>query len=164
MKNCGITLSILFIIAGFNLQARAQQAALTSTLEVYKITINEEGEEVAEKTETIKPGYTLQYRLTYTNNTNGAIKQLEAVLPVPVKVSYSGKSTPAIDAASLELNGPAFEPLPVRRERTLESGKVVKVKVPPSEYRRIKWVIPVLEAGESVTLTARVQVNKDLNK
>lgn len=151
-------MTLVCLIVGFTQLAHAQTEDITSTLEVYRITTNQDGEETATQVSAIKPGDILEYRLTYTNNLANPIRNLQPALPIPGGMKYLGTAQPEIESASLTLSGGSFQDLPIMREVELPNGRTAQREVPASEYRRLRWGIEQLGAGESVTLTARVRV------
>lgn len=154
-------LSIL--VFSFVTQGIAQEVSeeVSSELKVYKITANDGGEEVAEEVESITPGDTLEYRVTYTNNLGNAISNLQPMLPIPEGIRYlEDTASPEVSMASLSFEGKNFQVLPIIREETTSSGLIVKREVPASQYRRLQWNVSTLEASESITMSARVQVSQ----
>ena len=138
-----------------------QDEDVTSELQAFKITVNESGEEVAVEVEEVRPGDLIEYRLTYTNNTDQAITNLIPTLPVPANMYYLGDTAePEIQRASYQSSGNDFQVPPLTREVTTSGGLQTTEEVPPREYRRLQWTIATLEGGDSVTLTARVRVSR----
>lgn len=136
---------------------------VTSELTTYRISTDDAGNETAVEVSEIRPGDTIEYRLTYTNNTENDISNLVPILPIPVGVQYlDDTAEPTISSASLSTTGDNFQTLPIMREVTQQNGETVEQEVPASEFRRLRWMVDSLAAQESVTLRARVQVN-DVN-
>ncbi|WP_170245621.1 DUF11 domain-containing protein [Fodinibius salinus] len=153
----------LFLFAQVLVTQAQGNEDLTSELKTYKISTDGAGNETAVEVSEIQPGDTIEYRLTYTNNTENSISNLVPTLPIPAGVQYlSDTAEPALNAASLSSTGNNFQKLPITREVTQKNGEVVEQEVPASEYRRLRWAVESLEAQGSVTLRARVQVN-DIN-
>jgi uncharacterized repeat protein (TIGR01451 family) len=147
------------IFLAFTQLTFAQSEDVSSTLEVYKITTNQQGEETAEEVTTITRGDTLEYQVTYTNNLPNSISNLQPVLPIPTGIEYMANTAePEINTASLSPSGSNFQQLPIMREETTESGLATENEVPAREYRRLRWSVPSLDSQNSVTVTARVQV------
>lgn len=136
---------------------------VTSELTTYRISTDDAGNETAVEVSEFQPGDTIEYRLTYTNNTENDISNLVPTLPIPVGVQYlDDTAEPAISSASLSSTGNNFQELPMTREVTQQEGETVEQEVPANEFRRLRWMVDSLAAQESVTLRARVQVN-DVN-
>merc|ERR1711879_499777 len=99
------------------------------------------------------------YRLTYTNNLDGGVSDLAAILPIPIGMAYEMESaSPKPEGASLSNTGNAFQQLPLTRQVRQPDGTTVQEEVPGREYRRLRWLVPSLEEGEQVILVARVKV------
>ena len=158
MKNKCTLLAILLL--GFVSQAFAQQQeGITSVLEVFRITVDENGEEIAVATTDVTPGDLIEYRLTYTNNLGNSISSLRPVLPIPIGMEYLlDSASPNPEGASLSNTGNSFQSVPLTREVRQPDGTTVTEEVPGREYRRLRWLVPSLEAGDQVILVARVKV------
>lgn len=157
MKNKCILFTI--IILGLSVQLMAQQSeGVTSILQVYKITVDDDGEETATETTEVTPGDLIEYRVTYTNNLDNSITQLLPILPIPVGMEYMLESaSPNLEGASLSNTG-TFQRLPLTRQVRQPDGTTVEEEVPSREYRRLRWMVPSLNAGDQVILVARVKV------
>lgn len=150
----------IIIALGLVVQSHAQQNdPVQSVLEVYKITVDEEGEEIASETTEVTPGDLIEYRLTYTNNLDEGISQLNPILPIPVGMAYEiGSASPNLEGASLSNTGNTFQNVPLTRQVRRPDGTTVEEEVPGREYRRLRWLVPSLGAGDQVILVARVKV------
>jgi hypothetical protein len=98
----------------------------------------------------------IEYRAVYTNTSQQAVRDLVARFPVPQGLEYVAKSAKAsagLSAAQVATSNGKFdvEPLMVN-----EGGKVVLV--PYAQYRELRWRVGALEAGGSVTVSARARV------
>jgi len=150
----------LALATGFSVGARAQSPAgpLESRLEARKVVVEAGTERLADARDA-KPGDVIEYAATYRNTGREAIRELNATLPIPRETELlAGTARPAPSTASLD--GAAFAPLPLKRTVTRE-GKAVVVEVPVTEYRALRWRVPQLPPGQSLTFTARVRVVDD---
>lgn len=143
-----------------SVQLMAQQSeGVTSTLQVYNITVNDDGEEIATETTEVTPGDIIEYRMTYTNNLDNSITNLQPILPIPVGMEFVLESaSPNPEGASLSNSGDSFQRLPLTRQVRQPDGTTVEEEVPSREYRRLRWMVPSLNAGDQVILVARVKV------
>lgn len=116
----------------------------------------EAGKEKLVAVETVKPGDVIEYRAVYTNTSKQSVRELMASLPVPQGLEYVAKSAkasaglPTVQVAARDGKFGA-EPLMVT-----EGGK--KVAVPYAQYRELRWRVGAMEAGRSVTVSARARV------
>ena len=157
MKYKYLFLFVLFL--GLSVNTSAQNEDLSAVLKAFKITINAEGSEVATEVTEVKPGDIIEYRLTYQNETDGNLTQITPVLPIPLEMFYlESTASPELSGASISPNANDFRKPPLTRQVTLPDGSQVNRVIPAQEYRRIQWLVPALAAGESITLTARVEV------
>ena len=64
---------------------------------------------------------------------------------------------PNLEGASLSNSG-SFQATPLTRDVRQPDGTTTTEEVPGREYRRLRWLVPSLEAGDQVILVARVKV------
>ncbi len=155
-----VLVAALALATGVSVGVRAQSPAgpLESRLDARKVVV-EAGVERLVDAKDAKPGDVIEYAATYRNTGKDAIRELNATLPIPRETELlAGKARPAPSTASLD--GTAFAPLPLKRTVTRE-GKPVVVDVPLAEYRALRWRVPQLPAGQSLTFIARVRVVDD---
>ena len=159
MKNKYLTLILIVFGLAQVVQAQDGGNQVSIDLKVYRIDVDTDGNETATEVTETKPGDLLEYRLVCTNTGTNGVTSVYPDLGIPDGTKYmEGTASPAITAASLSLRQKNFQQLPLIRRETLPSGLVVSREVPAEEYRQIQWLLPSLGAGESVTLSARVQV------
>ena len=152
-------LFIFVLFLGLSVNTFAQSGEVSSVLKAYQITIDADGNEVATEVTEVKPGDIIEYRLTYQNETGRDISQLMPVLPIPLEMFYLGSTaSPQLSGASVSTIANDFRQPPLTRQVTLPDGSQVNRVIPAQEYRRLQWLVPALAAGESITLTARVEV------
>lgn len=152
-------LFIFVLFLGLSVNTFAQSGEVTSVLKAYQITIDADGNEVASEVTEVKPGDIIEYRLTYQNETGRDISQLMPVLPIPLEMFYlESTASPELSGASVSTIANDFRQPPLTRQVTLPDGSQVNRVIPAQEYRRLQWLVPALAAGESITLTARVEV------
>lgn len=158
----GVAAAALFVLAAPSSYAvdataspEASEGAVRVKLTQVRVQI-EAGQEKLVEVETVKPGDVIEYRAVYTNTTKQTVRDLVASLPMPQGLAYVAKSAkasaglPPVQAATRDGKFGA-EPLMVT-----EGGK--KVAVPYAQYRELRWRVGAVEAGRSVTVSARAQV------
>jgi len=147
-------------IAALSLAADAQQRnPLESRLEARKVTVGADGKEALAAAESARPGDLIEYTATYRNTGPGAVRNLEATLPIPADTELvAGSATPANARASLD--GTAFAPTPLKRKTTV-NGREVESAVPLREYRSLRWYPGELGPGKALAFSARVRVLAD---
>ena len=126
-------------------------------LSAARVVVGEHGAEQLVTTEAVRPGDIVEYRATYTNQGEGAVRGLSATLPIPVDTNYLGlTATPAAVEASAD--GVRFAPIPLMRKVIGQDGRERWEAVPASEYRALRWQIEELAANASQSIAARVLV------
>ena len=128
--------------------------AVDVVLEQSKVVKNAQGKEQLVAAESVKPGDVLEYRATYTNNTDKTINGLAATLPIPDGLEYlpgSAKPGAKLVMAATKDGRYAAEPL-VR----VVNGKSEPVAY--NEYRSLRWKLGQLPANGVTAVSARARV------
>src|SRR5437879_2458204 len=95
--------------------AMSKDNGVTSTLAAYKVTRAADGTDKKVAADKAEAGATVEYDLTYANNSKGPVKGLVATLPIPKGTAYvDGSSHPADIQASLD--GTNFAAAPLLRD------------------------------------------------
>ena len=137
------------------------QANVQAELVAEKLVRTPAGEVSRQPAAAARPGDTVVYTAKYRNSGKDAARALVATVPVPAGMDYQGtqpgdKLAPALAS----LDGRSFAPVPLTRKVRTPQGEVVQ-QVPLAEYRFLRWNLPELAAGAtvSVQLAARVSTN-----
>ncbi|QHJ00056.1 DUF11 domain-containing protein [Xylophilus rhododendri] len=136
--------------------AAAAPPAVTALLTQARVVKASDGSEKLEDASKVKPGDIIEYKVTYTNKGGNPVNGLIAELPIPVGLDYlpnSAKPGGAIVKAATDDNKFAAEPL----TQTV-AGK--REFVPYANYRKLQWTLGKLAANESVSVTARAEVER----
>lgn len=142
---------------GFSGVAFAQQAQVTTTLQVEKV-VMAGAKSVLQPVTASKPGDVLEYRATYVNRGASAAQGLTADLPIPAGTTYIAASAePA--GAQASVDGVHFAPMPLMHTVKQADGSTRQLAVPLTEYRVLRWTLGTLDAAKKVQVQARVQVN-----
>lgn len=115
------------------------------------------GRETLVAADQAKPGETLVYRVTCSNEGRETVQSVLATLPIPSGLEYLPRTAaPAVVQASLD--GKTFAPVPLVRRTRDANGREVVTEVPASEYRFLRWSVGTLAPKASRTVTARARV------
>jgi uncharacterized repeat protein (TIGR01451 family) len=152
-------LGVAVMLIAAAMQAAAQgpsKGGVVAHLEVRKIVRAADGRESIVGADTAKPGDVLEYVVTYENTTGEAVRNLNAMLPIPAATEFiPGSARPATATASLDAR--KFEAIPLKR-KVLRDGHDVEETVAYREYRYLSWLAPEIAPGKSLTFVARVRV------
>lgn len=143
------TLTFLFL-STFACLSHSAPEVLAANMQVFNVDNNEK--KLLKASDPIKPNSRLEYRVTYTNTSTNALKELKLNVPLPREVTYLGKSLPLNSYASTD--GQHFAKTPLTR---VLNGK--KVLVPLNEYRVLQWQISELKPKQIISVAAQVRVN-----
>lgn len=148
--------------------ALALAQALTLDLKPYLVKVAEGKETFEENPLRVKPGDILEWRLVAENRSQGPLRQVALVIPIPKETYYLEGS-----AKPLTLNGVTIRPEfsfdggksfgfpPLKKKvRVVENGKEVEkeVEVKPEEYSHARWVVPEIPKGTKVQVALRTAV------
>lgn len=158
---CGLFAATLLPIAS-QAQNAAAESPLQSELKVFVVGTDAEGEETLVATESIEPGQTVEYQLTYSNVSEGALSRIRAIGPVPESTFYIGDSATEKASVLLEYSvdgGETFSVPPLQVTITdEETGETETIEARPEHYNQLRWTIPTLAPGQSIDLKYRVTV------
>lgn len=129
---------------------------VTVVLSAARVVVGEHGAEQLVATENVHPGDVVEYRATYSNQGEGAVRGLAATLPIPPGTIY--QPTTLVDRVEASTDGVSFAPVPLVRRVTGPDGRLRTEEVPASEYRALRWQIGELPANASRSVAARVLV------
>ena len=133
----------------------AATKAVTVTLSQSKVVKGPDGNEQFQDAATIKPGDVIEYKATYTNNTDKPVKGLVADLPIPEGLEYLPRSAkPGANLVKAATKNAIYEAEPLIRKSA--GGKTESV--PYAEYRALRWNLGQLPASGSTAVTARAKV------
>ncbi|PHR64116.1 MULTISPECIES: DUF11 domain-containing protein [unclassified Alcanivorax] len=116
-------------------------APLSSQMDSYLVT-HENGKEVVVEAEQASPGDIVEYRLTYTNNSDQPLSGLVITGPIPTNTVYLKDSAATQVSADFTVsidNGDSFQAEPVTKTVTGENGQSKNVEVSPSDYTQVRW-------------------------
>ena len=156
----GVMWKLGVVLLGAWLQIGAVYAAgaeaVSVSLQHFKLVAN--GKLVAlNPSDPIKPGDVVEYQVTYQNNSNHPVRQLNATLPVPKETEYVPSSAqPSAVLASVD--GVNYAPLPLRQTVKLANGRSSEQLVPVAAYRSLRWVLGELAVNQKMTVSARVRL------
>lgn len=134
---------------------------LVSQMDAYLIEVNKDGDEVLKPADTVYPKDKIEYKLTYTNNSKGALDGLVITGPIPQNTVYVGDTDKTKVKSKFVVSidgGKTFEPEPVKRE-VMKDGKKVEVIIPPEKYTAVRWIPEVpINSKEKQIFTYRIEV------
>lgn len=164
MMRCTVKKLLLIIFAtvvmSFSVYAEKMEP-LSSQMDAYVVMTDDAGEEKLKPADEVLPKDKVEYKLTYTNNTDDQLKGLVITGPIPQNTFFvSGTNNTKIKSdfvVSID-GGQTFEPEPVKR-MVMENGEEVEVIIPPEKYTAIRWMPSVpINAKEKQIFTYRIEV------
>ncbi len=116
-------------------------APLSSQMDSYLVT-SKDGKEVVVEAAQASPGDIVEYRLTYTNNSDQPLSGLVITGPIPANTAYLENSAATEVNADFTVsidNGDSFLAEPVTQTVTGDNGQSENVEVSPSDYTQVRW-------------------------
>lgn len=102
----------------------------------------------------------IEYRITYRNTTYRLVHGVVGTLTIPVdRLSYTADNMPGL-LVEASLDGQTFAPAPLLRLVVRDDGSLKMEPVPADEYRYLRWQLGALPAQASVTVKARMRINR----
>jgi uncharacterized repeat protein (TIGR01451 family) len=155
----------LFLIPLFALVssvALAGDAPLTGTIEAVKVVAGEDGAETFLPAEEARPNDVIEYRLTYANAGQQAIRNVSVTDPVPYGTHYVVETATTPQGGSVVFsvdNGKTFHEWPVRVKTTDENGNDVWIDATPDMVTHIQWTFgDALDPETEITLSYRAVI------
>ncbi len=135
---------------------------LTGNIEAWKVLVAENnGEESFVPAGEASPRDLIEYRLTYANTGQAAVRTLSITDPIPAGTEYVVRTATEPGGAAVTFSvdsGRTFHAWPVR-VRKIVDGKEVWVDAPASMVTHIRWTMhDELEPAHQVTLAYRAVV------
>jgi len=150
-------LSVLFV-AG----AALGSGPLTGNIEAWKVLVAEKtGEESFVPAGEASPSDLIEYRLTYANGGESAVRTVSITDPIPSGTEYVVRTATQPGGAAVTFsvdNGKTFHAWPVRIKQMVD-GHEVWVDAPASMVTHVRWTLnDELKPAQQVTLAYRAVV------
>jgi uncharacterized repeat protein (TIGR01451 family) len=135
---------------------------LSGNIEAWKVLVAEEtGEESGVPAGVATPRDLIEYRLTYANDGESAVRTLSITDPIPAGTEYVVRTATQPGGAAVTFsvdNGKTFHAWPVRVTKVVD-GKEVTVDATADMVTHVRWTLnDELEPAESVVLAYRAVV------
>jgi len=138
------------------------QDSIEGSMTAYRVTFDEKGVALFEKTDNIAPGDMIEYRILYENKGGNAFKNLKVDGPIPPYTHYVGNSDSSNVQYTLLVSidhGNTWEPEPVKRIEQTSDSIQKEVIIPPKKYTHIRWLSEKpLASGETQEFVYRVNL------
>jgi uncharacterized repeat protein (TIGR01451 family) len=124
--------------------AAATDGPLQGTMEVRKVVQQESGREVLIPANEVNPEDVVEYRLTYANRGDEALRSVSVVDPIPHGTEYVSLSATRPEAGAVEFSidgGDTWHTWPVQYNKKLEDGSEELVEATPDMVSHIRWTI-----------------------
>jgi uncharacterized repeat protein (TIGR01451 family) len=159
------TLILMLSLLGTLALAQAVKTKPELTLESYRVVfeiVNGKTVESFAKSDSVKPGDTIEYRVKASNPTQAGLPNFVVDLTIPKSTVYLENT--ATNAASIAIllasydRKKSFATPPLKR-KVIKDGKTVEETVKPNEYTDLRWIVRgELKAGQTLEFKARVKV------
>lgn len=159
------TMILMLSLLGTLALAQAVKTKPELSLESYRVVFEIVGGKTVEsftKSESVKPGDTIEYRVKASNPTATGLPNFVVDLPIPSSTSYlentaTNAASTAILLASYDRKK-SFATPPLKR-KVVKDGKTVEEVVKAGEYTDLRWIVRgELKSGQTLEFKARVKV------
>lgn len=140
-----------FGLVATSLSAQASQEPLSVNFSVRKQVTDETGKAEWVAGQEAKPGDLLQYTAVYTNEGQGRLSAIKAVIPIPAEVTCIAESAQPTPAEA-SLDGVEFLPWEVALAAVADAGN-------PASIRSVRWSVSELQPGAKFEASIRAKVN-----
>lgn len=142
-----VTFATVLVVALFTSLAAIADGPLTGSMQARKVVLSDTGQEAFVVAEEVNPSDVIEYRLTYANNGEEAIRNVTITDPIPAGTKYLEKTATRPPAGAVEFsvdNGSSYHAWPIMVKKTAEDGTEIEVEATPDMVTHIRWTI----AGE----------------
>ena len=134
---------------------------LVGSIEARKVVMQETGREIFLPADKASPRDIIEYRLTYANNGEEALRNVRVTDPIPTGVEYVSSSATRPHTGGVEFSideGKTYKPWPIRFKQ-IRDGKEVWVEATQDMITHIRWTLgSELEPDTEITFTYRAIV------
>ena len=157
-----IILSALVLVVTVPTGILASQGPLVATVKAVKVVAQDSGKELFLPADEARPKDVIEYRLTYSNTGEEALKNVSVTDPIPTGTEYLTLTATRPEAGSVEFSidgGKRYSSWPVRLKKTDEAGKELWVEATPDMVTHIRWTVTEdFEPETEITFTYRAIV------
>ena len=157
-----VSLLSLLALVGSASSLFAQDAnPLKSEMTAFRVGLDANGKETLTVAESVEPGETVQYVLTYANVSDAALSQIKVDGPVPDQMMFVGDSVQSPAGVLVEYSidgGQSYAVPPIMFKQRQDDGTVVETVATPDMYTGVRWTLGSLGAGAEVKFSYRVRV------
>ena len=143
--------------------ASKNEPMLSSHMQASVVSVDANGKELMRDMKEVAPGQTIQYKLTYSNNSDNSFKGLVVTGPIPTNTHYLANTAVTKVTAQRLVSidgGKTFEKEPVKRQKRMPDGSLKTVIIPANKYTHIRWKAnDALVSKGQQQYTYRVKVN-----
>ncbi len=162
MRRTVTLLAVLVVFLATGAASGSGSGPLTGSIEAWKVVAaDDSGEESFVPAEKALPRDVIEYRLTYANGGESALRGVAITDPIPAGTRYVGDTADGPDGAAVTFsvdNGKTFHAWPVRI-RKVENGHEVWVDATPDMVTHIRWNFDeALKPAAQVNVTYRAVV------
>lgn len=134
---------------------------LNGFIEARKVVTQDTGREVYLSADKATPRDVIEYRITYANNGESALRNIAITDPIPLGTNYISSSATRPESGEVQFSidgGNSYHEWPIRIKKVI-GGKEKWIEATPDMVTHIRWVIDgSFEPDTEVTFTYRATV------
>jgi uncharacterized repeat protein (TIGR01451 family) len=153
---------LTLLTAGFVASIAAASGPLQGTVEARKVVRKDTGREVFIPASEASPNDVIEYRLTYANSGDAAVRNVSVTDPIPSGTEYLSHTATRPEKGAVEFSidgGESYHSWPVRYQVTLDDGSREWREATPDMITHIRWTFSgEFEPDMEITLSYRAVV------
>jgi len=138
-------------------------SGLAGTLEAFLVVTASDGQESFVPADNARPQDLIEYRLTYKNQGQDAVRNVYITDPIPTGTRYVVESATETSNAQVELSidrGKTYHSWPIQIIRKSADGTEKVIEATPDMVTHIRWVVSdALQPDGAITLSYRTTIN-----
>ncbi len=145
-------LVVATIVAVTAVGAIADESPVSARMDVMRVVVATDGTESLQPADEARPNDTIEYRLTYRNNSESPIRNLAITDAIPSGTVYVGETATTNSGLAVEFSingGASYHDWPIRIKHTAEDGTVSWQDATPEMVTHIRWTVAEQFAPES---------------
>lgn len=150
------------VLCAFGATAVASGGPLSGNIAAVKVIKAADGSEQFQSADKVRPDDVIEYRLTYANHSDAALRGVAVTDPVPAGTRYVADTAGTPGGVSVLFsidNGKTFHAWPVRYRTKDANGHQVWAEATPEMVTHLRWTIDrQLKPAAQVTFTYRAIV------
>lgn len=156
------TVFALLLLIGVVQSSATRDRGLIGDIEAFRVIVTESGDEDFLPADRAYPKDIIEYRLTYRNMGESAVRHIFITDPIRSGTEYVEESASRPENGRVEFSvdqGKTFHDWPIRVRRRFANGRIVVTEATPGMVTHIRWVLTdTFDPDSKVTVSYRTLI------